>query len=70
MARAYVTLDGYCVRVSREKAIGINKAKDFPDAPVTWLPRFACADGDQIDIGETDLTVREDIAEEKGLDYQ
>jgi len=70
MARAYVTLNGYQVRVVRERAIGINKAKGFPDAPVTWLPRAVCTDGDQLDVGDEDIVCWESMAEEKELDFK
>jgi hypothetical protein len=73
MARAYVTLDGYVVRRTSEKAVGI--AKDMPGlsaaaAPLTWLPRSACTDGDALDVGDTDIVCAEWIAEERGLDFE
>ena len=76
MARAYVTLDGYVVKRTTDKAIGIAKAIKDPLAArmaarteLAWLPRSCMHDSDQVDEGDTGLIVREDMADEKGLDY-
>lgn len=65
-----VTLDGYTVRriSATGKAVGISKT-DQPLAELTWLPVSACQDGNLLDIGNTDIAVRESLADEKGLDY-
>jgi hypothetical protein len=75
MGAAYVTLDGYAVRRVTKKAVRIAKdTKDpmgLPDrSDLAWLPRSACAEGDIPDIGDTDIMVRESVAEEKGLDCE
>ncbi len=35
---------------------------------LTWLLRSMCEDGGNLDIGDTDISVAENIAEERGLD--
>ena len=65
---AYVTLDGYTVRLTRETAIAITKT-DFPLDTYVWLPRAACRDGDDLEKGDTDIVVRADMADSKGLYY-
>jgi len=68
MARAYVAIEDYQVTRTTEKAVAIAKTSR-PLADPIWLPRSACADGDLLDLGDTDITVREDMAEEKELDF-
>lgn len=65
----YVTITGYVIKVVTEKAIGINKARPPFDADLTWLPRSMVQDGDTLDVGDTDIIVREGIAADKDLDY-
>ena len=75
MGAAYVTLDGYVVRRVTEKAVGIAKdtknPMGLPDrSDLVWLPRSACDQGDILDTGDTDIIVRESVADEKGLDCE
>ena len=65
---AYVTLEGYVVRRTTELVIGISRM-DEPFAPLAWLPRSACDQGEHLVEGDDDIVVRESIAEEKGLDF-
>ena len=65
---AYVTLEGYVVRRTTDLAVGINPA-DEPFAPLAWLPRSVCDQGEYLVEGDDDIVVRESVAEEKGLDF-
>ena len=67
----FVTLEGYIVRRATELAVGLIKA-DAPlpgMAPITFVPRSCCRDGDHLEEGDTDLEVYENIASDKNLDY-
>ena len=68
MASAYVAIDGYVVKKVTEKTIGVVKASN-PFGELVWLPRSTCADGDMLDLGETDISVAEWLAEDRGLDF-
>ncbi len=69
MSRVYVTLDGYVVRRVTEKSIAVAKVAFGASGDLTWLPRSMCEDGENLDIGDTDISVVENIAEERGLDF-
>lgn len=64
----FVTLNGYVVARTTDKAIAIVKASQLA-SDWTWLPRSMCDDGHVLDVGDTDISVRENMAEEKGLDW-
>lgn len=64
----YVTLDSYIVERTTEKALGLRKAKQMPGLALTWVPRSVVEDGENIDIGEQDLSCAEWFAEKEGLD--
>lgn len=65
----WATLDGYVVARTTEKAVAVAKAK-APAEDWTWLPRAMCMDGDTLAIGDTDISIRESMADEKGLDWR
>ena len=67
MGRAYVTLEGYTIKATTVAAIGLAKGTE-PE--LTWVPRSCCQDGDTLDRGDTDICVREDMAESKGLSFE
>ena len=64
----FVTLDGYTVRRVTEKAIGITKTNQ-PLDELIWLPRSLCEEGDRLEQGDTDISVKEFKAQELDLDY-
>ena len=64
----FVTLTDYVVVQTRTKAVALRKRKDLA-AEWIWLPRAMCQDGESLEVGDTDLCVRESMAEEKGLDW-
>ena len=66
---AYVTIDGYIVRRTTEKALGIVKEGAGPQADPIWVPRACCESGDDLDVDDTDIIVFQNIAESKGLDF-
>lgn len=66
---AWATLDGYVVRRTTAKAVGIAKVRDGLQGDLTWVPRGWCMDGDELAEGDTDVTMFEDRAEEKGLSF-
>ena len=66
---AYVTLEGYIVRRTTDKAIALVKEGAGFMADLTWVPRGWCQDGGNLEEGDTDIAVFEDRADEKGLDY-
>lgn len=59
----YVDLDGYRVARTTAKAVLLAKG-DFE----VWVPRSVCEDGDELDMGDTDICVAEWFAEREGLD--
>lgn len=63
---AYVPLDGYVVRKTRDMAVAVNLV-DEPFSEYVWLPRSVCEQGDDLVEGDEDIVVREDFALEKGL---
>ena len=67
---AYVTLEGYIVRRTTERAIALVKEGSGFMADLIWLPRGWCRDGDTLEEGDTDLIVFQDRADEKGLGYE
>jgi hypothetical protein len=69
MRNDFVTLNDYIVVQPTAKAVAVRKRKDLA-AEWTWLPRAMCQDGDSLEVGDTDICVRESMAEEKGLDWQ
>lgn len=65
----YVTLDGYEVRRTTEKAIGLVKEGAGYQADLIWVPRGCIRDGDRVETGETDLECMEFKAVEKELHF-
>jgi hypothetical protein len=65
----FVTLDGYMVAGTTTKAVAVRKAKDLASA-WHWLPRSMCDGGEVLEVGDTDIVVRENMAEEKGLNWR
>jgi hypothetical protein len=65
-----VTLEGYIVRRTTEKAIGIVKEDaGIQGGDLIWIPRSCCADGESIETGDTDLECALWKAEAEGLDF-
>jgi hypothetical protein len=64
----WVTLTDYTVIYTTAKAIAVRKRMDI-SAEWTWLPRALCQDGHALELGDTDIIVRESKAEEKDLDW-
>jgi hypothetical protein len=69
MRNTFVTLTDYIVVTTTPKAIAVRKRTAHP-TDFTWLPRAMCQDGDSLEVGDTDICVRESMAEEKGLDWR
>ena len=72
MGREYVAIDGYVVKVTRDKSIGIVKAKvaDIERYPeLIWLPISQVENGELVVEGDTDLSVASWLAEDRELDY-
>lgn len=65
----WATLDGYEVRYTTERAVGLAKATDDPDSSLIWVPRAMCQDGETLEKGHTDIIVQETMADAKGLVY-
>jgi len=67
----YVSLDGYIVRRATERAVGLIKSSaPMPGlAPIAWLPRGWCRNGDILEEGDTDIECFDERADEKNLDY-
>lgn len=66
---SYVTLDGYIVRHTTEKAVALVKEGAGFQADLVWVPRSCCREGDALDTGDTDIECVEWKAESEGLDY-
>jgi len=69
MATVWVTLDGYVVRRTTAKAVGLTKEGAGYQADITWVPRGCMRDGDDLQEGDTDLECMEFKAVEKELDH-
>lgn len=72
----YVALNGYIVVGEIDRTIAIVKAKYFPvpwsdkqQSEWIWLPQSAYNNGHVLDVGDTDISVRKNVAEERGLDW-
>lgn len=66
----HVSLEGYVVRRTTEKAVGLAKSgSTILHDDLTWVPRSVCEDGDALAEGDTDITVAEWFADKEGLDY-
>lgn len=63
----YETLDGYRVDAVTTKAIGLRRGAMTEHRALTWVPRSVVQDGDEIEIGETDLCVQAWFVEKEGL---
>lgn len=66
---AKATLEGYIIRRTTEKAIGLVKEGAGYMADLVWVPRSCCTDGETLEVGDTDIECLLYIAEDKGLDY-
>lgn len=66
---AYVTLEGYIVRRTTDKAVALVKEGAGPRADLIWVPRGWCRDGSELEEGDTDIMMFDDRADDKGLDY-
>lgn len=65
----YVTLEGYSIRRTTDKAIGLVKEGVGRQGNLIWIPRSCCRDGDTLETFDTDIEVQEWKAEELGLIY-
>jgi hypothetical protein len=65
---SWATLNGYLIVGKTDKAVAIRKVGNH-NADWIWLPRGWCQDGDSLDVGDTDLVVYENRADEKDLDW-
>lgn len=65
---SYATLDGYMVKVARDKSIGIVKSNDL-NGEICWIPRSLLQAGADLGFGDTDIVVEEWKAEQENLDY-
>ncbi|HXA11605.1 MAG TPA: hypothetical protein VNW93_05365 [Mycobacterium sp.] len=68
-AGEHVRLNDYIIVHARAKAVAVRKRTEF-NGEWTWLPRAMCQDGETLELGDADLSVREGMAEEKGLDWR
>jgi hypothetical protein len=62
----YVTLDGYVVIAVTPDAVGIAKSES---GDPTWIPRSLCDAGDDLEKGDSDLSVVRWKADQTELDY-
>lgn len=65
----FVALDGYVVVHTTDKAVALCKSHDL-SGEWTWVPRSMCDDGHALGVGDTDVSVRESMADKKGLDWR
>jgi hypothetical protein len=65
----FVTLEGYIVRRTTEKAIALVKEGAGYQADLIWVPRSCCHDGETLEIGDVDISCMQHMAEDKGLDW-
>jgi hypothetical protein len=65
----FVTLEGYIVRRTTEKAVALVREGAGYQADLIWVPRSMCREGERIDVHETDLEVAKFVADDRGLDY-
>lgn len=62
------TLSDVEVTAATEKAVLITWNEHGEDFQ-TWVPRSVCQDGDMLDIGHKDLTVKYWFVEKEGLPH-
>lgn len=75
---SHVPLENYIVTAETRLAVGVVKTrrnaagvleKLAGDTTPHWIPRSVCDEGDILEIGDTDISVREWFADKEGLDY-
>lgn len=66
---SFVTIEGYQVRRTTEKAVGLVKEGAGPTDDLIWVPRSCCRDGDILAVDDTQIECMEYMADDKGLDY-
>lgn len=69
MSVAHVTVEGYIVRRQTDRAVALVKEGAGWQAELIWVPRASCHGGEILEVGDTDLQINQNMADEKGLDY-
>jgi len=66
---AYVVLEDYVVARTTTKAVGVRRATDRTNSALIWIPRSVIEHGDDVDLGEIDLSVKEWFAIKEELEF-